>query len=255
MMAGLILFPPSETFPYYNNPTHQTPTLVIETISTKSEHSSPASAEAALLARYQILSPNSTPDTPLPATTRDTGSRVLILRLPSTSPLLSPTRHAISLLFPHPHPIISPIHEWLSTPSLLYIITSDVPRRSLSSLIFESGPIPEDGLKDVATQLFDGLAHLFLHHIAPLRVTPGNMWFDRESGLVLSGWEDVVEVPWRGEGEQRVPGEPYAMVEGREDGERDIYTAPEACVEGEVFNARKAVVWSCGVVLVSYCCD
>ena len=70
------------------------------------------------------------------------------------------------------------------------------------------------------------------------------MLFDAQSGLVLAGFEDHA-VRYN---EEKVPGKPYALVSGRF-GE-DIYTAPEVWEE-EMYNARKAVVWSCGVVLVS----
>ena len=246
-MAGLIL-PQRELLSQYET-THQTPRHpIIETISTKAEHSTAADAEAALLQRYAISSHNSPTPYSQPATFNETASPVLIRRIPKTQTSLATSiRNSITLLWPTPHPIIPLIHEWLDTPSHIYVITAHPPRRSLRQLITsdQAGkPVPPDGLKDVMTQLFSGIAHLFLHHIAPMRVTADNMLFDGQSGLVLAGFEDHA-VRYS---EEKVPGKPYALVSGRF-GE-DIYTAPEVWEE-EMYNARKAVVWSCGVVLVS----
>jgi hypothetical protein len=247
-MAGLIL-PQIETFSQYASLPRRPPSPVIETISTKSEHSSAADAEAALLSRYTFTS-DTFPSASQPATCKENSSPVIITRIRTTDPLATTTRRSISLTWPIPHPIIPLIYEWLSTPSTLYVITSDIPRRTLTQLVEAGGPVPPNGLKDVTTQLFAGLAHLFLHHIAPLRVTAENMLFDANSKLVLKGWEDAVEYA-HSDGEERLPGQMYAAVRGRAGSERDIYTAPEAWEGDGEYNARKAVVWSCGVVLVS----
>jgi hypothetical protein len=255
-MAGLIL-PQRELLSQYETNHQSHPTPIVETINTKTEHSNATDAEAALLKRYTIppntntSSHNSPTPYSQPATSKETASPVLIRRVPKTqTPLATSVRNSISLLWPIPHPIIPLIHEWLDTPTHLYLVTAHPPRRSLRQLISsdQAGkPVPTDGTKDVMTQLFSGIAHLFLHHIAPMRVTADNMLFDAQSRLVLSGFEDHA-VKYS---EEKVPGKPYALVRGRF-GE-DIYTAPEVWEE-EMYNARKAVVWSCGVVLVSSRC-
>lgn len=242
-MAGFIL--PQTDFAQYENPSGAPSAPVIETIHVKSEHDTAEGAEKALLERY-IFRPDNSPyrtDEEQSATAKESNSLVTVRRISKQNIARSAAiRQEIDLLWSIPHPIIPDIYEWLETPESLYFIQDNRPRRSLRQLIEMSGPVPEDGAKDVMTQLFTGIAHLFLHHVAPMRITPDILLFDSNSSLVLGNFESAVRYS-----EVKEVGKPYALVTSR-CGD-DIYTAPEE-FEDFAYNARKAVVWSCGVVLV-----
>jgi len=243
-MAGLLV--PQMEFTQYTNPTPAPSIPTVETIRAKSEHATPEDAESALLSRYtfqQSNSPYASNDSQTAIANED-GSLVLVKRISKANQThAQAVRKEIDLLWEIPHPVILTIYEWLETPETLYFIQDHKPRRSLRQLVEVSGPVPPDGLKDVMTQLFSGIAHLFLHHIAPMRITPENLLFDGASNLVIGDFGQAVKYS-----EEKVIGQAYALISGRF-GE-DIYTAPEM-FEEIVYNARKAVVWSCGVVLVS----
>jgi serine/threonine protein kinase len=244
-MAGLILAQTS--FTEYDSPRNAPLAPVVETILVKSEHDTAEGAENALLQRY-ILQPSNSPystNEEQAATAKEDGAIVVVKRLSKQNAnRTQAVRREIDLLWDLPHPIIPNIYEWLETPDTLYLIQDNRPRRSLKQLVEMSGPVPQDGAKDVMTQLFSGIAHLFLHHIAPMRITPLEMLFDSSSNLVLGNFENAVKYS-----EQKEVGMPYALVTGQFGD--DIYTAPEVFNE-YAYNARKAVVWSCGVVLVCY---
>ena len=221
---------------------------VTGTVQVRSEHATPEDAENALLERYiiqQNKSPYSSNEEQV-ATAKEDGSVVMIKCISKNSTSrVQAVRKEIDLLWDIPHPIIPNIYEWLETPQTLYFIQENKPRRSLRQLVETSGPVPQDGAKDVMTQLFSGIAHLFLHHVAPMRITPDALMFDASSSLVIGNLDQAVKYS-----EEKVQGEPYALISGRFGD--DIYTAPE-CFDQITYNARKAVVWSCGVVLVCFC--
>jgi serine/threonine protein kinase len=244
-MAGLIL--PQTRFTEYNSSRNAPSAPVVETIHVKSEHDTAEGAENALLQRY-ILQPNNSPystNEEQAATAKEDGAIVVVKRISKQNAnRTQAVRREIDLLWDLPHPIIPDIYEWLETPENLYLIQDNRPRRSLKQLVEMSGPVPQDGAKDVMTQLFSGIAHLFLHHIAPMRITPSEMLFDSSSNLVISNFEHAVKYS-----EQKEVGMPYALVTGKFGD--DIYTAPEVFDE-YTYNARKAVVWNCGIVLVCF---
>lgn len=243
-MAGLVL--PQTDFHQYNNLRAAPPAAVVETVHVKSEHDNAEDAEKALLARYifqQSNSPYSSNDEQA-AIGKEDGSVVVVKRVPkSNTTRAQAVRREVGLLWDIPHVIIPTIYEWLEIPDALYVVQDSKPRRSLRQLVEMSGPVPPDGAKDVMSQLFSGIAHLFLHHVAPMRITSDNMMFDADSNLVIGDFDQAIKYS-----EEKVFGEPYALVTGKFGD--DIYTAPEA-FGVETYNARKAVIWNCGVVLVS----
>ena len=242
-MAGLVL-PQIE---YSRDVNHQrAPSApVIETVHAWSEHDTPDGAEKALLERYIFQQNNSSyrSNEEQVATTKENGSIVIVKRIPKAfANQARAVRKEIDLLWNIPHPIIRNMNEWLETPDMLYLVQENKPRRSLRQLVETSGPVPHDGAKDVMTQLYSGIAHLFLHHIAPMRIMPDNLLFDTSSNLVIGNFDQAVKYS-----EEKVHGEPYALITGKFGD--DIFTAPEMFDE-ITYNARKAVVWNCGVVLV-----
>lgn len=243
-MAGLVL--PQTDFSQYENLRRGPSAPVVEIVHTKSEHDTAEAAEEALLERYtfQLSNFQGSSNEEQAATAKEDGSPVIVKRISKAhTTRAQAVRKEIDLLWDIPHPIITNVYEWLETPDLLYLVQDHTPRRSLRELVEMSGPVPRDGAKDVMTKLFSGIAHLFLHHIAPMRITPENMMFDGRSNLVIGNFDQAVKY-----GEEKVMGQPYALIS--EKFGDDIYTAPEVFDE-HTYNARKAVIWSCGVVLVS----
>lgn len=104
------------------------------------------------------------------------------------------------------------------------------------------GSFPEDLLKSLITQLFSAIAVIFRSGFAHLRICDETLYIDRKGQLNIKDFEYAHEY-----GKERTK-DFYAATNAKYGS--DIYVAPEVLTT-KTYNARKAVIWSCGVVIVS----
>lgn len=115
--------------------------------------------------------------------------------------------------------------------------------RTLREYIGVAGPQDPDTIKAFTTQLFSGIASIFTSGFAHLRISDETVLISPQRQLIITSFEYAY--PYGKEKVDRL----YAAVEDK-CGD-DIYVAPEVFADIK-YNARKAAIWSCGVVLVSF---
>ena len=136
--------------------------------------------------------------------------------------------------------------DYFDPANKIFIITEDRADESLRHYVESRGPLAGDLLKAIVTQLFGALASIFMAGLAHLRVCDETLWIEPQSGqLTIKGFQDCW--PYGQEKKEEL----YAPIDVRPGGE-GVWRAPETIAEGE-YNARKAVIWSCGVAIVGPC--
>jgi serine/threonine protein kinase len=150
-------------------------------------------------------------------------------------------RHEISILSEVSNPGIARMHEWLESDLAIWLVIDHVPGGTLRQHVASHGSLSGYRTKTLLTQLLSGIAYLFLNRIAPLRICDETLRLDANSDLIISDLSCAFE--YCKENEVHID----ALITGRYGS--DIYVAPEA-YGSNPYNARKAVMWSCGVVLV-----
>ena len=131
--------------------------------------------------------------------------------------------------------------EELSTTSALWYVVESRPGMSLRSGVDSHGPLPEDAVKSIVLQLFAGVASIFMAGFAHLKITSDTLFIDNDGRLTIHDFRHVYEYG------QEKDGDMYAVTSAK--GGDEIYTAPEV-YSNVRYNARKASLWSCGVVVV-----
>ncbi len=136
-------------------------------------------------------------------------------------------------------------------PRLLEMLESDIATwtvidyasgRTLREYINAAGPQHPETIKGFTTQLFSGVASIFTSGFAHLRICDETILISPQGRLIITNFEYVYSY-----GKEKIDSL-YASVQDK-CGD-DIYVAPEVFADIK-YNARKAVIWSCGVVLVS----
>lgn len=114
---------------------------------------------------------------------------------------------------------------------------------SLRRYIEGRGTLSEDMLKAIITQLFSAIAQIFSAGFAHLRINNETLFIDKNGQLIIKDFEFAHKYK-----NEKVD-DLYALVEAKYGA--DIFVAPEVFTTVP-YNARKAVIWSCGVAAVSY---
>jgi len=137
-------------------------------------------------------------------------------------------------------PAIPPLLEVLDSADMRYLIIGNSPDESLKQYIESRGSFSDNMLKTVTTQLFAALAAIFMAGLAHLRIYDETLFIDQNGQLTLKDFHYCHEY-----GKEKV-NSLYATVQVKYGS--DLYTAPELFATN-TYNARKAVLWSCGVAI------
>lgn len=128
--------------------------------------------------------------------------------------------------------------------SNIWVVTEIRPGIPLSRYIQSHKSPPVEQIKSLITQLFSGVAVIFNSGFAHLRLCDETILVDDAGQLTIAEFEHAYEYTT-----ETIDGI-HASVDAKT-GE-DIYTAPEVFASIR-YNARKAVMWSCGVVVYFIC--
>ena len=134
--------------------------------------------------------------------------------------------------------------EWRESQSHLWLVVECRDDVSLDEYVRAHHPLSGDEIKSFVTQLFAGMAVIFNEGFAHLRITNHTL------SVSQSGLLNINDFGYVHPYDLEKSGDLYAAVSERHGS--DVYTAPE--VFGNIkYNARKATMWSCGVVLYFMC--
>lgn len=125
----------------------------------------------------------------------------------------------------------------------IWVVTRDQNDRTLRRYIESNGPLSEDMLKPMVTQLFSALVTIFMAGFAHLRISDETLYVDSGRNLTIKGFEYAHQY----EKDKDEATGIYAGTRARYGA--DIYVAPETFAN-EKFNGRKATMWGCGVSIV-----
>lgn len=137
--------------------------------------------------------------------------------------------------------------DYFDPANTIFLVCADRNDEPLRRYIEGRGPLTDDPLKSVVTQLFSALASIFMKGFAHLRMTDESLYLDQNGQLTIKDFQYAV--PY---GKERTD-DLYAAVGhdvSRSDG---IWCPPEVYAaekEGKQYNGRKAVMWTCGVAIV-----
>lgn len=144
---------------------------------------------------------------------------------------------------------IPPLLDYFDPANTIFIVCEDRKDESLRRYIEGRGPLTGDLLKAVVTQLMSALAHIFMNGFAHLRMCDETLFIDQNGQLTVKDFQYAV--PYSLEKTDTL----YAAVGHDVSRAEGIWCAPEVYAaeqEGTQYNGRKAVIWSCGVVIVCY---
>lgn len=134
--------------------------------------------------------------------------------------------------------------EWREFQSHLWLVMEFRDAVPLDEYIQAHHPLSGDEIKSLVTQLFAAMAVIFNEGFAHLRITNHSLSVEQ------SGRLNIIDFGYVHPYDLERVDDLYAAVTERYGS--DVYTAPEAFVNIK-YNARKAVMWSCGVVLYFMC--
>lgn len=146
-------------------------------------------------------------------------------------------------------PAIPALVDYFDPAKTVFVISEARQNESLKQYIEGRGPISGDVLKSVMTQLMGALSNIFSNGFAHLRMCDESLFLDEHGQLTIRDFEYAVSY-----GKEKTD-TLYAAVGHEVKGVDGIWRAPEvfaAEASGVPYNGRKAVIWSCGVVLVCY---
>lgn len=132
--------------------------------------------------------------------------------------------------------------DWLQLEHETWTVFEHRPCQSLTQIIESQGPFPESRTKTAFNQVLSGLVALFLAEFAHLRICSDTVYLDEHDQIVIKDFQFVGEY-----GKEKID-DLYSPIEEKYGS--DIYVAPEVFAN-RIYNARKAVMWSTGVLLVS----
>lgn len=144
---------------------------------------------------------------------------------------------------------IPPLLDYFDPANTIFVVCENRKDESLRRYVEGRGPLTGDLLKAVVTQLMSALAYIFMNGFAHLRMCDETLFIDENGQLTVKDFQYAV--PYDTEKTDDL----YAGVGhdvSRADG---IWCAPEVYTaekENTRYNGRKAVIWSCGVVIVRF---
>lgn len=128
--------------------------------------------------------------------------------------------------------------------SNIWVVSELKPGISLSQYIQGHDSQSVDQIKSLITQLFSGVAVIFNSGFAHLRICDETIFIDHTGQLTIRDFQHAYKYT-----PDNIDGV-HACVDVKIG--KDIYTAPEV-FSSIRYNARKAVMWSCGVVVYFIC--
>lgn len=142
---------------------------------------------------------------------------------------------------------IPPLLDYFDPAGTVFVICETRQDESLKQYIEGRGPLTGDLLKAVVTQLMSALSNIFLNGFAHLKMCDETLSIDAYGQLTIKDFQYAI--PYGKEKTDTL----YAAVGHEVKGTEGIWRAPEVFAaekEGVEYNGRKAVIWSCGIVLV-----
>lgn len=137
--------------------------------------------------------------------------------------------------------------DYFDPADTVFVVCETRQDQTLKQYIESQGPLNHDLLKSVVTQLMSALSIVFTNGFAHLKLCDETLYLDAHGQLTVRDFQYAVEY-----GKQKTD-TLYAAVGNEVKGAEGIWCAPEVFAaekEGVQYNARKAVMWSCGVVIV-----
>lgn len=126
----------------------------------------------------------------------------------------------------------------------LWTVTECKPGISLKHYMQDHQPLSGDQIKSLVTQLFSGVAVIFNSGFAHLRIFDETVYVDDAGELTIREFQYAYEYT------TEACDEIQASVDAKIGD--DIFTAPEIFANVR-YNARKAVIWSCGAIVYLMC--
>lgn len=139
---------------------------------------------------------------------------------------------------------IPPLLDYFDPSETIWVVMEERDDVPLKRYIEGYGTLSEEMIKSAVTQLFSGLAAMFMAGFAHLRICDETLYMNAEGQLTIKDFFYAHKY-----GAQKLE-DLYATTDVRYG--RDIYAAPEVLSTVGNYNARKAVLWSCGVAIVSF---
>lgn len=133
--------------------------------------------------------------------------------------------------------------ESLELKDVIWTVTEYRPMHTVAEMVHNNGPMSEAILKTALNQLFSGMVSIFTAGFAHLRICDKTVCMDENRQIVITDLQYACEY-----GKEKTD-QMYAPT--REKHGDDIYVAPEVFASLE-YNARKACIWSCGVLIVRF---
>lgn len=132
--------------------------------------------------------------------------------------------------------------DYFDPAETIYVVLETKDDLPLKTYIEQYGTLSEDAIKSAVTQLFSALATIFHAGFAHLSINDQTLYMTPDCQLTIK------EFHYAHKYSTEKTDELYAGMGDRYgDG---IYVAPEVLLSREQYNARKAVLWSCGVAIV-----
>ncbi|KAJ9649957.1 hypothetical protein H2198_010715 [Neophaeococcomyces mojaviensis] len=212
-------------------------------MSTSKPARPPWTEESLLSANYtfDVDSPSSSTADKAIAWSRKISCRVMVKRfIKSDESEIAKAAREIAALRALSDPAIPPLLEVLDSADARFLILEDRQDESLKHYIESRGSLSDNMLKAIMTQLFAALAAIFTAGLAHLRLCDETMFIDSNCQLTIKDFHYAHEY-----GKEKVD-QLYATTQAKYGA--DLYTAPEVFATN-TYNARKAVLWSCGVAI------
>ncbi|KAK5071738.1 hypothetical protein LTR64_004485 [Lithohypha guttulata] len=134
-----------------------------------------------------------------------------------------------------------PLLDYFDPSETIWVVMEERDDVPLKRYIEGYGTLSEEMIKSAVTQLFSGLAAMFMAGFAHLRICDETLYMNAEGQLTIKDFFYAHKY-----GAQKLE-DLYATTDVRYG--RDIYAAPEVLSTVGNYNARKAVLWSCGVAI------
>ena len=215
-----------------------------KTHNSHSPEKSDAAIEQEILGEYSFSDGHTATSPKASAWSLKRNCRVMIKRYNKSSEFeIARANREILSLRGVSDPSIPPLIDYFDPAESIFVVMEDREDENLKRYIEGRGSLSEAQMKAIMLQLFSATAQVFNAGFAHLRICDETLFIDHKNmQLTLKDFDCAHEY-----GKDKVD-DLYASIDVRYGS--DIYTAPEVFAPGP-YNARKAVIWSCGVAAVS----
>lgn len=220
----------------------QSSSNVHEASAKTSDEESGQALETEILEEYSFPAGSTPSSTISSAYSRKSGAKVIIKRYSkSDGSGIARANREILALQAVSEAAVPVLVDYFDPADTIFTVIEDRDDESLKRYVEGRGSLSEEMVKSVITQLFSALAQIFCAGFAHLRINSDTLFIADDGQLTIKDFEYTHRY------ENKKVDDLYAVVEARYGS--DIYVAPEVFTTAR-YNARKAVIWSCGVAVV-----